>query len=262
MNARVYKFVSLALCVAATACASHASDSATSEDTAEGALTSGALAAGHYSLAVRGEPGTSHWINDLVVLKDGVFTASFGTDLSSVSGHQFSASGTYKAKRANGITTVTFTYAVSDGAGRHTDSDVFEFRQSANNQIQANFAGSPTETFPLALEANDRMAKLEFDANSDPKLTGTLKAGDLLELRYAADRAPCGDDDNAWVSAYAKIDGHAQIFGFDESLAGQDRVVAVVVPQQPKLVLWFQSGAESCQKWDSNWGNNYEFDIH
>lgn len=122
-------------------------------------------------------------------------------------------------------------------------------------------------------------AALEFDAGSAPRLSGQLEAGGRLLIRYAPNRSPYQHttaEGPAWgVQAFVEFrpggERHtAPAVAFQED-AGRLTGAPVGAPMLisvPKsatsVVLFFKqwTSADRPQEvWDSNWGQNYNFEV-
>lgn len=122
-------------------------------------------------------------------------------------------------------------------------------------------------------------AAVDFDAGSAPRLTGELQAGGPLVVRYASSRSPYQHESAegpAWgVQAFVEFkpggERHtAPAIAFREEagrLAGAPQSVPLLisVPKSATSVaLFFKqwTGADRPQEvWDSNWGQNYVFEV-
>lgn len=277
---RTIAFTTLfAVVVASTvACSGRSTDDG---DDQQGALQNGGasddaraqamLPPGHHSFA-SDRHDLTFWIEDIVLLPDGVFSARFGSGLSNASGRLFNATGTYKVKAAgHDRAEVTLSYPQRDGAGPHIDTAIYEVSPdpAGNETVVLNFKNRSTETFPLLLRPNSKFAKIRFGESGEPSVVyGTVTDDAALEIRYAAKRAACGDGDNASVEAFAMVwttnadqqtVRRGQSFGFDAKLPGDDYVAAIATPTSSPLQLWFHSTAPHCDQWDSKQGANYQF---
>jgi hypothetical protein len=122
-------------------------------------------------------------------------------------------------------------------------------------------------------------AAVDFDAGSAPRITGELQAGGPLVVRYASNRSPYQHESaegQAWgVQAFVEFkpggERHtAPAIAFREEagrLAGAPQSVPLLisVPKSATSVaLFFKqwTGADRPQEvWDSNWGQNYVFEV-
>ncbi len=122
-------------------------------------------------------------------------------------------------------------------------------------------------------------ASLEFDADSAPRLVGRLQAGGRMLVRYAPNRSPyrCESPEGpAWgVQAFVEFkpggERHtAPAVAFREEagrLAGppQTATLLIAVPKSATSVALFfkqwTGGDRPSEVWDSNWGQNYTFEV-
>ena len=119
-------------------------------------------------------------------------------------------------------------------------------------------------------EAPESSASITFDKSGAPKLEGTLEAGSKVKVHYEQDRLPdCRRSQGGYpqwsISGFSQLDKDKPL-SFDTAMAsGSDRkeVDAYVdLPHSGKLSLWFQvNDVGGCNKYDSNAGANYTFDV-
>jgi hypothetical protein len=108
------------------------------------------------------------------------------------------------------------------------------------------------------------MTTLQFRADWSQQQSGTIRAGEQLQIEYAAERLPTcrasyrGQD--AWnIAAYARFLPGGEV----QSGAVAKQPLVVKVPAgATEVELWFNNTDNTgCVAWDSRYGENYRFDV-
>ena len=109
-------------------------------------------------------------------------------------------------------------------------------------------------------------AILTFGADWSATVTGKLRAGDPIEIRYDEARLPrCRGDQGGvpqWaITAYYQVDD-GDVLSVPVVGANAASPVVIVPPSSGELALWFQvTNRWGCMEYDSNFGDDYTFTV-
>lgn len=127
---------------------------------------------------------------------------------------------------------------------------------------------APTEAVGNRAEGVDGTPELTFAADYTETLTGSLHAGDRVNITYDPSRTPCtgykyGQPAYS-VLAHWRIDGGEvetlQVAGFESYPGAID--ARIELPAAGDLEIWFESSdVWGCHAWDSAYGANYRFPV-
>jgi hypothetical protein len=109
----------LFIMLATTTAIACGSSSSTAADDSDLVATPAALI-GHFQVVE--DPNTlgGLWINDVTLQRNGSFNATFGSDVSNLSGHEFTARGTFSTHRFTAGPSVVFAYSGPDSPNSFT----------------------------------------------------------------------------------------------------------------------------------------------
>lgn len=112
---------------------------------------------------------------------------------------------------------------------------------------------------------------IEFGKSGEPKVSGALKGGTKVKVRYAQERL---DDKcylsvggrQAWaITGYSKANDEAPKRFETGGVVGSSRQATdaiVELPRSGKIALWFEAtNMERCSEFDSKGGANYVFSV-
>jgi hypothetical protein len=229
-------------------------------------LEASPLPHGFYGLS--GEVSAFRWINLLNLHDDGSFEASLGSNASGLSGRQFNASGTYEVKSVGGKPALELRY---EFFGPRLEQYVIGGTASAP-QLQLDH-GDGTLGVTFSLRPLPAPATIHFDANAAPHADSSIGHGVPILLMYDANRAQCPLSE-ARESVFMRGEAPGAPLGQNQIAAtfpnnpvnGTFRLLVWTPPAGPKLSLWFRnvtfdSSGMTCEKWDSNFGANFSFDM-
>jgi hypothetical protein len=240
-----------------------ATDHAGDDTSTEGALGAQApsVTAGHYVRT--GSAEGTRWIEDLILLPDGTFGASFGWNIGNLDGHHFGEVGTWEVTPdGNGMKLVC-----SYGPSGQTSNDTYSVKAAPHGELEVQYldeAGTPDDAFRLKRTGSSSAGTLTFggpEHGYSLDQSGSLTAGGLLEVHYATSRRKCRE--NATLVAFVSADGAEPTAVTLREQTSDTLAFALPVPSGHHLSMWFHDeGDHDCSWWDSDYGRNFHFDIH
>lgn len=222
-----------------------------------------AIGAGHW-VATDDGGESARWLVDMMLLPDGSFSGTFGSNISNVSGHRYDAAGRWKTKKHGTETILEMTYGFDDAPDVSVGPpDEFVVHAGAHGAVVGAFddgSGTLGSAFTIARKGRVDAALVHFDADWTTHLSGHVVAGGMLGVHYAPSRQQCAHEAES-VTLFVRGDhGAATPVRFPMQRGG-DHFVAVPVPNAHRIELWFQNTGENCAVWDSDYGHNYAFDV-
>jgi hypothetical protein len=261
--------LALAVALALSGCAASSSSDASASASDQ---TASPLPSGFYELASSSFDGF-RWINRINLRDDGTFEASLGDGVSSLSGHEFSANGTFSvssSSRAGSTPTLTLHYE-----DRGNIEEQYAISSGTDGAPRLRFRLSDgTSDGEFALRLAPTPATIRFDpfaaSPSSPRLEGKLRPGAPVIIEYAAGRDQCPISTGG-TSVYLFGTGDSGPAELAEAFPpkpvnGLFRL-SILAPNGRTMALWIQNetvgtdGSASCVKWDSSFGHNYTFDL-
>jgi hypothetical protein len=191
-----------------------------------------------------------------------------GDSVSNLSGHHFDANGTYAVKTIGGAPTLELRH---DFVG-----------PTVEHYLIGGTPTAPTLKFDgddaaFALRPLPAPATIRFDANAAPHVDGTIVGNAPLLVEYAAnrDQCPVSESQESVIlmggSNTASPVPNQLVAPFPVHPVNGSFRLLLVAPSpravRPTLTLWFEDvtvandGSPRCNKWDSNFGANYSFDM-
>jgi hypothetical protein len=265
-NVRQVLVIACALvgCVSSHATSQDDGDTQASGGTVGGATSEAVTAkAGFYS--ANNAAQSARWVQAMNLHGDGTYEATFGNG--ELSGFLFSADGTFTVD--DSASTIAFSYTYGS-----TGTDVYNFKPAPDGlQLEFVSADDQADQAYVTLTKGDRPQSLEFDAQGAPTQSGALVAGSPLLIEYASVRDQCPASASLLQSPVTMLIVVDGAFGQQNLLQFPIRPIdgyyrgLMSVPSGHELNLWFEddafdsSGNVTCQDYDSNNAQNFNFEI-
>ena len=234
----------------------------------------GGKADGTTSAAIKAKAGfysanngaqSARWVEAMNLHTDGTFEATFGN--ATLSGFLFAADGTFTVN--DNASTIAFSYTYGS-----TGTDVYNV-EPASDGLQLEFVSADDQADQawVTLSKGDRPQWLAFGAQGAPTQSGDLVAGSVLLVEYASARNRCPATASLFHSPVTMLIVVDSAFGQQNLLQFPIRPIngyyrgLMSVPSGHELDLWFQddafgsSGNVTCQDFDSNDSQNFNFEI-